>query len=338
MKSFNIKNNSSVYIGESFSNIYKYIPRKNVVIITDEMVYNLYKDKFPSFPIIKIGVGEEVKTLKSVENIFREFMNIGVDRGFHILGIGGGIVCDICGFVASTFMRGLPFSFVSTTLLSSVDASVGGKNGVNLDKFKNMIGTFTQPKSVICDIKMLQSLSEKEIINGYAEIIKHAIIGDYKLFLKLEESQPLSIQKELIEFFINRSIKLKSEIVNQDERESGIRKKLNFGHTIGHAVENFYSLSHGEAVGYGLFIESKISNIFGSLSDVDYHRIKDLLKKNKLFKHRDFVKSVIIKNYKSDKKRRSFSIDVVQIEKIGKSRIKHFSLNDYDAFLNLVIE
>ena len=185
METFLIKGitgNSNIYIGESLQNVEEYLPKGKTIIITDENVKNHYLSDFPDCPVITISTGESIKTLATVESIYRQLINLDVDRQTFILAIGGGIVCDIAGFVASTFQRGLRFGFVSTSLLSQVDASVGGKNGVNFDSYKNMVGVFMQPEFVICDIKLLNTLPKEEVANGFAEIVKHALIEDYSMF------------------------------------------------------------------------------------------------------------------------------------------------------------
>ena len=173
---------SRIVVGESLGNIEKYLPHNRVIIITDGNVSSQYKDKFPGFPVITISTGENAKTLDTISEITDEFINLGIDRGSFILGIGGGVVCDIAGFAASIFMRGLGFGYVSTTLLSQVDASVGGKTGVNFQGYKNMLGSFRQPEFVLCDINMLKTLPEQDYRSGFAEVVKYGVIKDRELF------------------------------------------------------------------------------------------------------------------------------------------------------------
>ena len=175
-------NDSLILINEKLENLQQYIQGKSVVIITDTNVKALYHNKYPECNVITIRTGERIKTLETIQYIIDELVKIEADRSFYIVGIGGGIVCDIAGFVASIYMRGLKFGFVSTTLLAQVDASVGGKNGVNYAGYKNMIGVFNQPEFVICDINMLNTLPKKEILCGFAEIVKHAAIADSDMF------------------------------------------------------------------------------------------------------------------------------------------------------------
>ena len=176
-----------------------------------------------------------------------------------IVAIGGGIVCDVAGFAASTYMRGLSFGFVPTTLLAQVDASVGGKNGVNLHGYKNLVGTFAQPGFVLCDPELLRTLPTEEVRNGFAEVIKQAAIGDALLFSFLEAGPDaaLSLDRAAIDRIVYDCLKVKTNIVKEDELETGERRKLNFGHTVGHAVEKVHGLRHGEAVSIGMMAAAR---------------------------------------------------------------------------------
>ncbi|MCF8093347.1 MAG: 3-dehydroquinate synthase, partial [Desulfotignum sp.] len=253
MKTFQItgqRGPSSIHVGESLANIAAHLPDQPVVIITDENIKNHYAHAFPKAPVISIGTGEKIKTLATVEILLNRLVAIGCDRSSFILGIGGGIVCDITGFVASVFLRGVDFGFVSTSLLSQVDASVGGKNGVNLSAYKNMVGVFNQPRFVICDLNMLETLPKSEISNGLAEIVKHALISDADMLTYIEKNRgkALELDPEIIFQLVSDSVAIKSRVVQLDEKESGERRKLNFGHTIGHAIEKLDPSGHGKAV------------------------------------------------------------------------------------------
>ena len=221
---------SFIHVGETLQNLGNYIPSENVVFITDKNVKQFYENDFPPHPAITIDTGEKIKNLDTVRDIYEKLVTVGADRSTFIVGIGGGIVCDIAGFVASTYLRGVRFGFVSSTLLSQVDASVGGKNGVNFKDYKNMIGVFNQPEFVICDLNLLNTLPEKEVLCGLAEIVKHAAIGDRHLFAYLEAhyQEALGLDNDVIGKLVYDSIIIKSAIVNQDELEKGERRKLNF--------------------------------------------------------------------------------------------------------------
>lgn len=213
---------SRILVGESLSNVNKYLPHENVVIITDENVHRLYKDKFPDYPVITIGTGEKIKTLDSVAEITDELIRLGVDRGSFILGIGGGVVCDITGFVASIYMRGVDFGYVSSTLLSQVDASIGGKTGVNFGGYKNMLGLFRQPEFVLCDTNMFETLNEKDYRSGFAEVVKYGVIKDPELFKYLSDHTDEIEKREpgFLAKIVGDSVKIKAEVVRKEDRKS----------------------------------------------------------------------------------------------------------------------
>jgi 3-dehydroquinate synthase len=335
MKIFNVHGstgNSTVLIGESFKNIRNYIPSENAVIITDTNVKRHYLKDFPPYEIIEIGTGEKIKNLDTVQTIYRKLVELEADRSSFIIGIGGGIVCDIAGFVASTYMRGVRFGFVSSTLLSQVDASVGGKNGVNLDGYKNMVGVFNQPEFVICDMNLLGTLPENEVLCGLAEIVKHAAIGDSDMFSYLEAhyEKALALDNAVIEKLIYDSLVIKSAIVNRDEKEEGERKKLNFGHTFGHAIEKTTAMPHGEAVGVGMLVAAKLSAKKRLLQPEDLIRIEKLLKKLKLPTILPIDKGTILAAMRKDKKRRGDTIDFVLLGGIGRAVVQEIPIHDLD--------
>ena len=335
MKVFNVHGstgNSTILIGENFQNIRKYIPSENVVIITDTNVRRYYLKDFPPYEIIEIGTGEKIKDLDTVQSLYRKLVELEADRSSFIIGIGGGIVCDIAGFVASTYMRGVRFGFVSSTLLSQVDASVGGKNGVNFNGYKNMVGVFNQPEFVICDMNLLRTLPENEVLCGLAEIVKHAAIADSDMFSYLEEhyEKALELDNVVIEKLIYDSLVIKSSIVNRDEKEEGERKKLNFGHTFGHAIEKATGVPHGEAVGVGMLVAAKLSAKRGHLQSEDVKRIEELLKKLKLPTILPIDKGTILDALRKDKKRRGDTIDFVLLHGIGKAVVEEISMKELE--------
>ena len=233
MHSLEIKgslNTSAIHVGESYKNVGKYLPSSNVVIIADSNVFDHYHESFPKAKTIKIETSEKKKSLDTVNYIVNELVDMEADRSLFLLGIGGGILCDIAGFVASIYMRGVSFGFVSTTLLSQVDASVGGKNGVNFKGYKNIVGVFNQPDFVICDPEVLKTLPPDELLNGCAEIIKHGAIADENLFKYLEDNYKgiMDLDSSVIERVVYDSVVIKSDVVNKDEKEKGVRKKTQF--------------------------------------------------------------------------------------------------------------
>ena len=223
--------------------------------------------------IIKINSGEEFKNLGTVTKIWNEMTTQNLDRKSLLINLGGGVITDMGGFAANTFKRGIDFINIPTTLLSMVDASVGSKTGINFNNLKNQIGTFADPKLVIIDEQYLETLSEREVKSGYAEIFKHSLISA-SIFNLLIENHQLYYNEEII----NNSIQIKNKIVADDKFEQNIRKNLNFGHTIGHALESHYlnkenKLTHGEAIAIGMICESFISN---KIFDLDLELVKKI--------------------------------------------------------------
>ena len=327
---------SKILVGEDLQNLKKYIPAENMVIITDTNVRHFYQKNFPPYPIITIKTGEKIKNLDTVRYIYEKLVALESDRSTFIIGIGGGIVCDITGFVASTYLRGVKFGFVSTTLLSQVDASVGGKNGVNFQGYKNMVGVFNQPEFVICDLNLLSTLPQKEILCGLAEIVKHAAIGDAKLFKYLEEhyQKALELDTGVIEKLVYDSVLIKSAIVNRDEKEKGERRKLNFGHTFGHAIEKTTGVRHGEAVSAGMVMASELSVKKGHLQAKDAQRIKNLLRDLKLPISLQADRKTVFDALRKDKKRQGDRINFVLLEDIGKPFVDQIAIKELEDVLN----
>ncbi|HIY69345.1 MAG TPA: 3-dehydroquinate synthase [Candidatus Alistipes intestinigallinarum] len=277
---FNVRQQSQVYIGSAAELLPELLPEGRVVVVSDATIDRLYHPLLTRYDAVLIGTGESIKTLQTVETIYRRFIELGVDRATFVLAVGGGIVSDVAGFAASTYMRGLRFGFVSTTLLGQVDASVGGKNGVNVDGYKNMAGTFTQPQFVVCDPALLRSLPDREFRAGLAEVVKAAIIADADLFARIEQVsfETLRADTDLLADVISAAIRVKADIVEYDEKETGERRKLNLGHTLAHAIEKSSNrMNHGEAVAVGTALIAGAAVKLGVLKDEDRRRIEALL-------------------------------------------------------------
>ena len=230
------------------------LPEGRVVVVSDSTIDRLYHSVLAQYDTVLIGLGESVKTMQTVEMIYRRFIELGVDRSTFVLAVGGGIVTDVAGFAASTYMRGVKFGFVSTTLLGQVDASVGGKNGVNVDGYKNRA--------------------------GLAEVVKAAIIADADLFGRIERTtfEALRTDTDLLSDAVSAAIRVKADIVERDERESGDRRKLNLGHTLAHAIEKASNrMNHGEAVAVGTVLIAGAAVKLGALTQADCDRIVNVL-------------------------------------------------------------
>lgn len=328
--------NTKILVGESLRGVKRYIPLKRGVIITDTNVRRYYGKDFPEYDVIEVGTGESIKTLHTVDHIYTGLLRLEVDRSYFIVGIGGGVVCDITGFVASTYLRGLRFGFVPSTLLSQVDAGIGGKNGVNFRGYKNMVGVFSQPEFVICDIGLLKTLPAEELLQGFSEIVKHATIGDPELFSYLEQNheRALGLERKVMERLVYDSLTIKSLIVNRDETEKGERRKLNFGHTLGHAIEKTTCASHGEAVSTGMLMASLLSETKGYLDRVTINRIESLLTKLRLHTRVGLDKKAVLDAVRKDKKRSGEKIHFVFLTSIGNTIVEGISFEELEALMN----
>jgi 3-dehydroquinate synthase len=265
---------------------------KKVAIVTNPTVSSLHLDKLLSkieakvCEVITVPDGEEFKTLATVESILGELFEAKFDRKSLLIAFGGGVIGDMTGFTASLYQRGIDFIQIPTTLLSQVDASVGGKTGVNNAYGKNLIGAFYQPKAVHIDPYFLTTLPPREFAAGVAEVIKMAVMFDKDFFAYLEMNE--LTDERVIKEMIRRSVTLKAEVVNQDEKEAGIRAVLNYGHTFGHVIENETGYSrylHGEAVAIGIVMANALAVELGLLSNEEAHRVMNLLQNNGLPTH-----------------------------------------------------
>ena len=329
----NKKLNTSILIKKNYISIFvKKIAKKNekVFCIIDSKVKNKFDfRKEKNVKIITINCGEKIKTINGYKNLAEKLIKNNVNRKSVLVAIGGGTLGDLVGFISSTLLRGLDFFLIPTTLLSQVDSSIGGKNGINTTYGKNLLGTFYQPKEVLIDISVLNSLPKKEIKSGYAEIIKHALINDYIFFCWLEKNinKLLNLNKSILEKAIYKSIMIKLLYVRKDEKEtllnSHSRAMLNFGHTIGHAIESHYNykkFNHGEAISIGMITEAKISNYLGLLSSNELYRIIIHFRKCKLNIFDKIIKEKkLIKIISKDKKNFKDNINFSLINKIGSS-------------------
>ncbi len=327
---------SRILVGETFRNISTYLPDKPLVIITDENVAAHYADSFPEGLIISVKAGESSKTLNSASEIYEKLIRNEIDRQSFILGIGGGIVTDLAGYIASTYLRGLSFGFVSTTLLGQVDASIGGKNGVNYEGYKNMVGIIRQPDFVICDPEMLNTLEPSEFRMGFAEVIKYGAILDQDFFEFLERNheQALAHDPGIMEEIVGVSARAKSEIVSNDENESGERKKLNFGHTFAHAYEKLSGLPHGEAVGIGMVMAARLSQKMGLITEAEVKRLRDLILLYGLPVTYKGLCTEVFEVMKNDKKRGGDSISLILLESIGKAIIREVTLSELKNWID----
>lgn len=325
-------------------NIKKIYNGNKVALITDKNVHRLYGEElernleeagFNTSTVI-VNPGEKSKSIETLKNIYDELLEDGITRSDLIIAFGGGVVGDLAGFAASTLLRGIPFIQIPTSLLAQIDSSVGGKVAVNLERGKNLVGSFYQPIGVFIDPNLLKTLDERYFHDGMGEVIKYGCIRDKNLFEKLMNYPSEEEFFQDIEEIIYICLDIKREIVEIDEMDSGERMLLNFGHTLGHGVEKHYDYekySHGEAVAIGMYNITKKSEELGLTASGTSEKIKDLLEKYKLpYEMPDVDLEDISKVISVDKKSQGDNINIVLLEKIGKSftkKIKQIDIKDY---------
>ncbi|MCK4746052.1 MAG: 3-dehydroquinate synthase [Bacteroidales bacterium] len=306
------------------------------VLLVDEHVLCQHYDQFSLCQCITVPSGERYKTLETIENIYRELVGLEVDRSSLLVGVGGGLATDVAGFVAATYLREVRFGFISTTLLGQVDASIGGKNGVNLDGYKNMIGTIRQPSFVWCDISLLETLARKEYVSGIAEVIKYGAIQNSAFLQYLKDQMPalLAMEKQVVEEVVTTSAAVKVDIVQKDEKESGLRMLLNFGHTIGHAIERDKKVLHGEAVAVGMVMAARLSNSLGLLKASGVDLIEELVMAAGLPAGLDLDPDEIFLNIRKDKKKSGDQIHFILLESLGNAVVRTIPLKDLKPILH----
>lgn len=288
------KNSYEIYIGSGL------LPRVGLwlkgkfssdkaVIITDTSVRKLYADILEhsltnagfTVAVLEVPPGEEQKTLATAGRLYNRLAEAFTERSSLILALGGGVIGDLAGFVAATYMRGVPFVQVPTTLLAMVDSSIGGKTAVDHGSLKNMIGAFYQPKMVVADVDTLKTLPKVELSNGMAEIIKHAVTRDKEFFDYLKENMTaaMSFNTGVLQDIIEKNARIKGQVVETDEKESGLRTMLNYGHTVGHAVETVmdFRIKHGQAVAIGMMAAAKISARLGFIREEEVNQLELLI-------------------------------------------------------------
>ena len=317
---------------ETFSELTE---NKEVLLVYDKNISepvlseteSILKPLSNEFLTIGLDASEENKSQGSIEAIHNLLLDRGFSRQCVLVGLGGGIICDLCGFAAATYQRGVDFILLPTTLLAQVDASVGGKTAINHAKGKNMIGAFHQPVKVLIDTNFLSTLPEREIKSGMVEMIKHGIIEDQDYFDWLEENldQITKLEEPIMCEAIKRSVEIKSNIVSQDEKESGVRAILNFGHTFGHGIEligKYKEYNHGEAVALGILTAAKLSQMTEGLSSECVERIYSVFSKAgiRTTTLTEIDAEDLYSAMQSDKKKQGKDLNFIVLEKIGKAK------------------
>jgi 3-dehydroquinate synthase len=321
------------YFDSSFEQLNRLVGKESGVIITDEHVFSKHRSKFKGWNTIVLKPGEQFKVQTTVDNMIDQLLEFQADRKTVLIGVGGGVVTDITGYVAAIYMRGLRFGFVPTSILAMVDAAIGGKNGIDVGLYKNMVGTVRQPAFLLYSYSLLSSLPKKEWINGFAEIIKHAAIKEAGMFKLLEQYslKQFQLNKKLLSALIEANVKIKASVVQNDEFEQGERRLLNFGHTLGHAVENLYELSHGQAIAIGMAVAAQLSEQVSGLKEAG--RVIDLLNKYGLPTRVQYDKKKVFNILRMDKKKVKQEMNYVLLERIGRGVVTSLPLKQLEKLL-----
>lgn len=326
-------NTTHLYFDAKAEDCEQYFKNKQVILITDQNVFHSNPSFFSIFPHIVIPAGELSKNFDIVQSIIGKLLEKEIDKTWCLVGVGGGVVLDITGFVAGIYKRGMSFGLIPTSLLAMVDASIGGKNGISFGEIKNCIGLIRQPEFILFYYNFLKTLPHEEWINGFAEVIKHACIADADLFKWLQQHNINDIKNnsEKIRKLIKWNVLLKLGVVERDETELGNRKILNFGHTLGHAIENVYKLPHGHAVAIGMVAAIEISQRITGFSQVE--EVENLIKRYELPLRYAFEKTRTLQNILQDKKRSDDMIQYILLNKIGEAQIFPICFSDLKIFL-----
>jgi 3-dehydroquinate synthase len=338
MKNWKVKfSNSTVsfVLDGSFAAIDKMVDKTQAIYITDENVYALHQKKFKGKKTIVIPAGEAHKQQATVDFIIEALLNFGATRQAVLIGVGGGVVTDMVGYVAGIYMRGVAVGFVPTTILAMVDASIGGKNGIDVGLYKNMVGLIRQPQFLVYDLDFLTSLPQHQWENGFAEIIKHAAIKDVKMMKELSVNNLSFYQKnkKALASLIERNVQIKVKVVQKDEFEKGDRKLLNFGHTIGHAIENQHILLHGHAISIGMVYAAKISQVLTGFSETNI--LVETLKKYGLPTAMRFDIQETMQVMQKDKKKATTGMQYVVLQKIGKASCETIPMKSLEKLIKL---
>ncbi|RPE09408.1 3-dehydroquinate synthase [Chitinophaga lutea] len=326
---------TTYYLGESLANLGNYVNKERTILLLDENVDHHYADLLPGWKKLVVPDGEDHKNMEVIDQIINGLIELEADRKTTLVGIGGGMLTDITGFAASIYMRGIPFGFVPTTLLAQVDASIGGKNGVSHGMHKNMLGTINQPQFILFDYTLPSTMPATEWCNGFAEIIKYACIYDAELFTYLENNKDKALAQDVsvLQYLVERSVAIKTKFVLEDEFESGVRRWLNFGHTLGHAVEKLENIAHGQAVAIGMVAAAKISEKITKLPSEQTNRLIRLINDYRLPVTMQSDKDAVFNIFKLDKKREKDHIHFVLLEELGKAQTQPIPLDELKQIL-----
>lgn len=321
------------YFSASLSKLSEVADKKYSIIITDDHIYGLYQKQFKGWNTIVLKPGEEFKIQQTADAVIDTLIEMEADRKTTLIGIGGGVITDLTGYIAAVYMRGIKVGFVPTSLLAMVDASIGGKNGIDVGVYKNLVGTIRQPAFLLYDVSLLKSLPDNEWQNGFAEIIKHACIKDAIMFRDLAKHDIhwYKSKKADLAALVKRNALLKTKVVQGDETEQGDRKLLNYGHTLGHALENQYELSHGQAVAIGMTYAAHLSASILDFKGTE--KVVGLLSQYQLPTYASFDRSKVFDVLKHDKKRERNQLHYILLQKIGLAVVHTLPLGQVEQII-----
>ncbi len=324
------------YFDSAFNHINSLYDPQKIIIVTEDHIFKLHQKKFESFNVLLIEGKEKHKTQGTIDFIINKLLEFNIDKSWLIVGVGGGVITDMVGYVASIFKRGINLGLVPTTILGMTDAAIGGKNGINVGKYKNMVGTTYRPSFILFDYSFLDTLPKTEWVNGFAEIIKHACIKDEQMFNELEQNNIdfYIDNRSVTTLLIERNVAIKTAVVVADEFEKADRFQLNFGHTFGHAIENLYALPHGHAVSIGMVIATKISAEVNNFDTISIRRLKKMLELYELPTTQEMNKTEVLELLVKDKKRVGDTLNFVLLNKIGEGTVKKLSFDTIASLLD----
>ena len=332
------KQTTTYYLGASWADFKEVTADRRTVLVTDENVFRHHREKFEGWEYLIIPAGEKFKQQSTVDRLIQQLIELEADRSTLLVGAGGGVVTDITGYVASIYLRGIAFGFVPTTLLAMVDAANGGKNGVDVGRYKNLAGTINQPEFLFFDLKFLSTLPVNEFNNGCAEMIKHACIRDVSLFHLLSGTTPQQWRTDpmLLAELVEKNVVLKSQLVQEDEFEKGDRALLNFGHTIGHAIETAFSMMHGEAISIGMVMALRLSEKYFQLPATESEKVIGLLRACDLPVDIPATIDQALHLIRMDKKRKGEYIRFVLLKEIGRAKTHLLPVNELDSIIKAI--
>lgn len=324
---------TTCYFDASFDVLDHIAAGATMVLVTDENIFRAHQELFVNRKVIVIRAGEQFKVQSTIDHLIQELIRHEADRKYMLVGVGGGVITDLTGYASAVYMRGLRFGFVPVSILAMVDASIGGKNGIDVGPYKNLVGTIRQPEFLLYDTSLLHTLPHDEWVNGFAEIIKHACIKDAALFDELRKNDLAHYKnnKQALDALISRNARIKASVVSQDEFEKGERRLLNFGHTWGHAIETKLNIPHGHAVAIGMVMAARLSEKLTGFQSTQ--QLIDVLQQYELPVQVTVDHDAVFSVLKMDKKKDSTNMNYVLLNKIGEAIVQKIPIEELEKLI-----